>query len=44
MCQRDYWHFPREVPAVLEPAVLLTSASVSLPVSLGTVIDGEYVL
>lgn len=40
----DFWHVPGEVPAVLELAALLPSASVSLRVSLATeLVDGKYV-
>lgn len=39
-----FWHVPGEVPAVLELAALLPSASVSLRVSLATeLVDGKYV-
>ena len=44
MCQGEFWHVPREVPVVLEPAALLPSASVSLHASSDTeVVDGKYV-
>lgn len=44
MCQAESGHVPREVPAVLEPAVLLPSAPVSLCASSDSkAVDGRYV-
>ena len=40
----EFWHITGEVPAVLELAALLPSASISLHVSSDTeIVKGEYV-